>query len=140
MFYAFSITTPANTPESLPVELVAPICHGVIHRVEIEFEKWCANLLHVQIFRFEHMIFPSGPAQSFAADGETISWDDYFEVFEEPFTLKIRAWNDDDFFEWTARVRIGVIPKTIAEHVYGRLTRADRTRLYEALGLPVPEA
>lgn len=136
MFYSFTITVPANTPEASPIWQVEPICHGVIHRVEIEFEKWCANLLHVRIYRFEHLIFPSGPGQSFASDGETISWNDYFEVFETPYTLKLEAWNDDDFFDWTARVRVGIIPKTIAEHIYGRLTKIDRTRLRESFNLP----
>ena len=138
MFYSQSLTIPANTPESAAIELHYPIAHGVIHHVEIEFEKWCANLLHIQILRFRQMIFPSTPGASFAADGETIAWNDYFEVFEDPYTLTIVGWNDDDFFEWTARIRVGIIPRTIAEHVYGKLKQVDRIRLYEAFNLPPP--
>ncbi|GAG14535.1 unnamed protein product, partial [marine sediment metagenome] len=120
------------------VELDYPIANGVIHLVSIEFEKWCANLLHIQILRFRRLIFPSTPGASFAADGETIAWDDYFEVFETPYTLTIVGWNDDDFFDWTARIRVGVLPRTIAEHVYGKLKAADRRMLYEAFGLEYP--
>ena len=138
MFFSQSITFPAKNEEVTVLERNFPICHGVIHYVSIEFEKWCANLLHIQILRFRQMIFPSTPASDFAADGETIAWNDYFEVFEEPYTLTIVGWNDDDFFDWTARVRVGIIPKTIAEHVYGRLTKVDRKRLYEGFGLPPP--
>lgn len=138
MFYSQTFTIPPNTPEGSAHDLDFPVCHGVIHYVSIEFEKWCANLLHIQIFRFRQLIFPSTPASSFAADGETISWNDYFEVFEDPYTLTIVGWNDDDFFEWTARIRVGIIPRTIAEHVYGRLTKVDRARLYEAFHLPPP--
>ena len=140
MFYSQSLTVPANTPEVSPLELHYPVANGVIHHVSIEFEKWCANLLHIQILRFRQVIFPSTPAASFAADGETIAWDDYFEVFETPYTLTVRGWNDDDSFDWTARVRVGIIPATIAEHVYGRLTVPDRAQLYEAFGLAPPEA
>ena len=138
MFYKQSITVPPLTPESTPVEIDMPICNGVIHRVEIEFEKWCANLLHIRILRFRQQIFPSTPAEWFEADGETISWNDYFEVFEEPYTLHVQGWSQDDFFEWTARVRVGILPRTIAEHVYGRLTPVDRKKLRQAFGL-LPE-
>lgn len=133
MFYVFQITVPANTPEAAAITIIAPVCHGVVHRVEIEFEKWCANLLHVQILRFEHMVWPSGPDQSFASDGETIGFNEYFEVFHTPFIFKVRAWNTDDFFPWTARVRIGIIPRSIAEHTYGKLTRLDRKRQTTAI-------
>ena len=140
MFYSQQLTVPANTAEAAALEVAFPICHGVIHHVSIEFEKWCSNLLHIQVLRFRYMIFPSTPAASFAADGETIAWDDYFEVFENPYTLTIVGWNEDDFFDWTARIRVGIIPRTIAEHVYGRLTVPDRAQLYASFGLPAPEA
>jgi len=139
VFYAFAVTVPPNTPEASAIWVRAPVCHGVIHRVEIEFEKWCANLLHVRIYRFEYQIWPSGPAQAFASDGETLSWNDYFEMFESPYSLKIAAWNTDDTFEWTARVRFGIIPRDIAAHLYGKRGTGDAARLRESFNLP-PEA
>ena len=138
MFYVYPLTVPANTPEAAAITGVIPIANGVIYRVELEFEKWCANLLHLRIYRFEHMIYPSNPLGSFVSDGETVAFNDYFEVFEEPYTLKLEAWNDDDFFEWTVAVRIGVLPRTIAEHVYGKLKKVDQKALYQAFGLPPP--
>ncbi|MCJ7828996.1 MAG: hypothetical protein MUP81_04570 [Dehalococcoidia bacterium] len=138
MFYVYPLTVPANTPEGSAVIRSIPIANGVIYHVELEFEKWCANLLHLRIYRFEHMIYPSNPLGSFTSDGETISFDDYFEVFEDPYTLKLAAWNDDDFFEWTVNVRIGVLPRAIAEHVYGKMSKSDVAALREAFGL-LPE-
>jgi hypothetical protein len=138
VFYVYPLTVAANTPEIAAVTEVIPIANGVIYRVELEFEKWCANLLHLRIFRFEHMIYPSNPLGSFTSDGETIGFSDYFEVFEEPYILKLRAWNEDDFFDWTVTVRIGVLPRTIAEHVYGKLKQVERDALQEAFGISPP--
>lgn len=136
MFYVQEITVPAQTPEATPVELVYPICHGVIHRVELEFEKWCANLLHVRIYRFEQQIYPMTPLSSFASDGETIGFNDYFQVFEDPYTLRIRAWNDDDSYAWSARIRVGVMPEGVASHMFGEPTAKDIEELRKAFGLP----
>lgn len=139
MFYVYPLTVPANTPEGSAVIQTIPIANGVIYRVELEFEKWCAHLLHLRIYRFENLIYPSNPLGSFTSDGETIAFNDYFGVFEEPYTLKIAGWNEDDFFDWTVAVRIGVLPRAIAEHVYGKFTKSDIAALREAFGLPAEE-
>jgi len=138
VFYVYPLTVAANTPEAAAITQVIPIANGVIHRIELEFEKWCANLLHLRIYRFEHMIYPSNPLGSLTSDGEIVGFNDYFEVFEEPYTLKLAAWNDDDSFEWTVTARIGVLPRTIAEHVYGRLKKVERAALLQAFNLPPP--
>ena len=135
MFYVQEITIPANTPEAAALTFDYRIANGVIHRVELEFEKWCANLLHVQIFRFGQKIYPLTPLASFSADGETISFNDYFEVFETPYKLWVRAWNDDDFFPWSCRIRVGVYPEGVARHMFGKLGKTDRQKLLEAFGM-----
>lgn len=133
MFYVQAITTPPQTLEDTPLVTRFPIAHGVIHRVELEFEKWCANLLHVTISRFQFQIYPLTPNSSFASDGEVVAFNDYFEVFEEPHELIVHTWNTDDYFEWTVRVRVGVMPEGVAQHMFGSPNVLDIEALRQAL-------
>lgn len=135
MNYVAEVHVPANTPIDAPVEMELWLAEGVITRVEMEFEKWCANLLHIAIFRFEQQIYPSTPAEWYDSDGETVEFGDYFEVFEEPHFVKLRGWNEDDTYEWTCRVRLTVIPRFVAEAMYGHPSKSDRKKLLEAFGL-----
>lgn len=138
MFFFQSLPIPANRPRSNPVVHDFYICHGVIHRVEVGFPAGCAGLAHVQVFYHEFGVVPVGLDASFNGDDHSIVYNEYLEVLSEPFVLKVRTWNDDDTFPHTPTLGIGIIPKTIAEHIYGKLTKVDRKRLYEVFGLPPP--
>jgi len=115
MFYVYEITTPANTPASNPKETIAKLVRGVIHRVEIRFPPGPAGLLHVQIWRGGHQIYPSVTGQSFASDDETIAFDDFYELYHHPTYLRILTWNEDEYYPHTVRVRIGVLPKYVVD-------------------------
>jgi len=136
--YVTEITVPPQTPESAPLEFPLPAADGVISHVEIEFEKWCAYYLHLRIFYHEQQVYPLSLDEWYEADGETIKFDDYFDLNSEPFVLKVRAWNGDDSYEWTARVRITVLPRFVADTIYGRPTVKQREALLKAFGL-LPE-
>ena len=138
MFYDYALTIPANTAKGAPSEQEISLTHGVIHRVEIEFPAGCAGLAHLAIFLREFQLYPTNPDREFASDGYTIAFNDYFELFEPPHNLVIRGYNTDDTYSHTITVRIGVLPKDVAEYVYGRRTKVDTARLYQAFGIPPP--
>jgi hypothetical protein len=138
VFYDYALTIPANTTAASPSELEISLTHGVIHRVEIEFPAGCAGLAHLAVFLREFQLFPTNPGREFASDDHVIAFDDYFEMFEPPHNLLLRGYNTDDTYSHTITVRIGVLPKDVAEHLYGRRSRVDRTRLYDAFGIPPP--
>ena len=113
MYYDVSFTIPANTAEATPEELRVKLTHGVIHRVEIGFPAGCAGLAHLQIREGGHQAWPTNPDGSFNTDDYTIPIDDYYELFEEPYTLTLTGWNLDDTYDHTLEVRIGVLPKEL---------------------------
>lgn len=115
MFYVYEITTPANTPKENPKETIAKLVRGVIHRVEIMFPPGPSGLLHVQIWRGGHQIYPSVTGQSFASDNETIAFNDFYELKHHPTYLRIITWNEDELYSHMVRVRIGVLPKYIVD-------------------------
>lgn len=110
MFYDVSFTISANTAKSAPREERVKLTHGVIHRVEIGFPDNCAGLAHLQIREGGHQVWPTNPQGSFNTDGYTIVIDDYYELFEEPYTLTLVGWNLDDTYDHTLEVRFGVLP------------------------------
>lgn len=138
MFYDKAFTVPANTARSSPVETVLQLSHGVMHYLEIGFPAGCAALAHLVLLHQDHQLYPTNPEGSFAADYHIIPIRDYFELFYEPFALKLRGWNLDDSYPHTITVRIGILPADVAAHIYGRRKKADRRKLYEAFGLPAP--
>lgn len=110
MFYDVSFTIPANTTKAAPLEQHVKLSHGVIHRVEVGFPSGCAGLAHLQILEGAHHVWPTNPAGSFNTDDYTIPIDDYYELFEEPYTLTLVGWNEDDTFSHTLEVRFGILP------------------------------
>lgn len=138
MFYDFALTIPANTLESAALEDVVKVTHGVLHRVEIAFPAGCAGLAHLVILHREFQIYPTNPGGSFASDNYTIPIDDYYELFDVPYSLKLRGWNLDDTYPHTLTVRLGILLEDVAAHIYGRRKKVDRNQLYQAFGLPLP--
>lgn len=135
MFYETPLTVPAGTEKSSPVEQVLHVAHGVITRVEVEFNPGCNQMVHVVILYSNHQVWPTNPDGDFASDSHTIGFDDYFQVFDTPYDFVIRAWTDGTTYDHDIRVRLGELPEVIAEHIYGKLTQSSLAALQEAFGL-----
>lgn len=128
-FYSFAITVPANTAQTAPVELEAPLSPGMIHRVEIQFPRGCAGLAHAQVFRAAHQIWPTNLDEDLASDGFIIAWDDRYELAESPYSLILRAWNLDDTYQHIITFRFAILPAAVftpAAEAVGMLTRIGR--------------
>jgi hypothetical protein len=109
MIYDYAIPTPANTPESAPVETVITLPPGRLAHVDILFPSGCAGLAHVQIYRALHQLWPANAGGSFIGDGQVVSWDDDYMLTDEPLDLVAVTWNDDDTYPHTITVRINVL-------------------------------
>jgi len=109
VFYDFSFTIPANTPQNSPAELRCKLTQGITHRVEISFPPGCAGLVYLQIFDNAHQVYPTNPGGSFKTDSYTIAFNDYYELKSEPYTLRLVGWNEDDTYDHTLEVRFGIL-------------------------------
>ena len=110
MFYAFDLAIPAQITQASPQKTTLKLTHGIIHRISVGFPDGCAGLAHVQLYRHEHQVWPTNPGASFNWNDVNIEWSDYFELLTGPYVLKAWAWNDDDSYQHTISVRIGVLP------------------------------
>ena len=109
MFYRFSLTVPASTPQTSPVVKVLALTHGIVHQVEVAFPPGCATLVHVSLWRYEHQVWPTNPGESFAWDDYTIViTNEAFGLISRPYTLSLRAWSEDTAYPHTIVCRVGV--------------------------------
>lgn len=111
MFYRYSVTVTKNTTEATAEKTVIPLAAGQIVSVSVGFPWGCAGLVHVQIYRHKHQMWPTNPDESFA-------WNDYTVVFDEAEASQgtseewsIRAWNEDVRHDHTIVVRFSVLPQ-----------------------------
>ena len=113
MFYEFTLTIPANTPATAPVESEVVLDHGRIVAVEVQFPRGCVGLVHVTINRELHQLWPSNPDGNIAGEDARISWSEDHPFLEVPYTLQLWGWNLDDTFPHTITFRLNLLPISV---------------------------
>ncbi len=113
MIFKYEISTPANTSEANAMSTPMQVSKGIIHKLDVVFPPGCQRLLHVRINRALHQVFPLNPEASFASDAETISFREYVALNAEPYELQTITWNDDETYDHTIIVRLGILRKQI---------------------------
>lgn len=111
MLYSFTISTPANTPEISKQKTVLKLCRGIIHKIYIIFPPGPQSLLHLQICRANHPIFPTNAEENFALDSAIIESPEHFELDQPPYELSAYTWNTDDTFSHSVIALIGILEK-----------------------------
>jgi hypothetical protein len=114
LHYDFDITVPANTSADAPLETEVALTHGIITRVELDFHPGAAGLLHVQMWRGLHQVWPTNPQASFHANARVIPWDEYYDLTEIPYLFTIKAWNLDDTYPHEVIVSFAELEEDIA--------------------------
>ena len=109
MLYEYALTIPANTAEASPATMDAPLAPGTVVRVDVQFPTGCVGLVHVQIWSGEHQVWPGNLDGDISAEGLVVSWPEDYDLEDEPFTLVLRGWNDDDTFPHTITFRFAII-------------------------------
>ena len=126
MLFEASITIPANTPAATPTTVLLPIAYGVINKIMVRPRPGHAALAHCVIRHHEHQIAPSQESMDFAGDTFPIDWEEYYEVYQPPYELKIQGWNLDDTYPHTFDIFVAVLPRrgVAATAVAGAITNA----------------
>ena len=113
MYYEFRLTTPANTPRSAPIETELQLDEGVVTGVEVLFPPGCVGLVHLQVRRETHQLFPANADADLVGDTFPIRWREELEVGERPYVWTAVAWNDDDSYPHTVTLRLELTPMAI---------------------------
>ena len=110
MFFEYSLTIPANTAQAAPAELEMPLSPGTVARVDVQFPRGCVGLVHVQVWREEHQVWPVNLDGDISAEGAVVSWPEDYDLTEKPLALTLRGWNDDDSYPHTVTFRCAIMP------------------------------
>ena len=111
MLFEASITIPKNTLEVNSTIVMLPIAHGIISEIMVRPRPGHAALAHCVILSHEHQIAPSSGSMDFHGDTFPIDWIEYYEVYQPPYELKIKGWNEDDTYEHTFDIFVAVLPR-----------------------------
>lgn len=138
MHYDFTLTIPPNRTEVNPIILVGKITHGIINKVSVEFPPGCYRLAHIRIFRYQSQIFPSNIESSIVGDTFPVEFEEYYPVIDMPYEIKIIGWNDDDTYQHTVIVRIGLLSEKVLGKIELRPTSDEELKAllgeYEMIG------
>jgi len=99
VIYQESVTVPALTPKTSPVERHITIVPGLVERVWLGFPKGCSGLLHAQLWRAGSILVPYRSEEDVAWDNHVFDVPMRLMVYDEPLRLTILAWNDDDSYQ-----------------------------------------
>ena len=111
MLFTWDINIPKSTTEASPEKETLAIAHGIISWVSVLFPPGCARLAHCQIYHFGQQIFPSRDGMNLAGDTFPIEWNEYYEMYQEPYELWVKAWNEDDTYPHKITIRVAVLPR-----------------------------
>jgi hypothetical protein len=111
MLFEASITIPKSTAKTAPTTVTLKIAHGIITKIMVRPRPGHAGLAHCVILHHEHQIAPSTTDMDFSGDTFPIDWEEYYEVYQPPYELKIVGWNDDDTYEHVFDIFVAVLPR-----------------------------
>ena len=133
MFYDIPLTIPANTLASAPIEQDVKLTHGVITHVEVEFPIGCHGMVSVYIRRGLHQVWPTNPDSKFASDGRALVWNEYYELFDEPYILTVGGYSPGTSYDHEITFRFELTPREIAER--GQVQEGFMAGIARLLGL-----
>lgn len=106
MFYEYQLTVNANSVSSEGVTLEMPLSYGKLTQIEVTFPPGCCGLVDVVIERFTHQILPTNISYKMKADDHSIKFDTEINIYDKPYMLVLRAWNNDTLFNHTITCRM----------------------------------
>jgi len=113
-FYSYTITVPVGRLLANPVERTVDLSHGVITKVSFRPRPGHTGECHCVVYHRRHQIFPENADDSLHGDTFPIEWEEWYEMFEPPFTLTIKAWNVDPLYPHTFDISFATLPKFAA--------------------------
>ncbi len=116
-FYEFDVTSPANTPRTAPTEVLARFQKGVIVQWEVAIPGGVQGLTGSFVRRGDVQIVPWNPGAYIKGDDDRIVWQDNYPLDDEPQTLRLFTWNEDDSYAHTVTFRVNLVPLDAAEAV-----------------------
>lgn len=117
MFNVYPYTVTASDLVDDPHKMDMDLSAGVIHQVDIVFQKDCANKINVQIWHGGHQLWPSNRGASLKGDATIISFREFFELRGARNDLHAIIWTTDDTVLKEIIIQIGILPREIIQPI-----------------------
>jgi len=112
--YTAKLTIPANTPRDSPVSVSVKLTKAVLVRISIRIPRGHCALTGLRIKYGRLQLWPEESGTWLTGEGETIVWNEYFELPDDPTRLMLEGYNEDDTFEHSFYIRFMTLPKVVA--------------------------
>lgn len=117
MFYSFSHTVTADHIASAPYRLIIPLTAGIIHQVDVLFQKDCAHKINVQIWHGGHQLWPSNLGAALRGDATIISFREFLQLRGATNDLHAFIWTTDTSVLKEVIIQIGILPREIIQPI-----------------------
>lgn len=125
MFYAFPYTTESGDIVGAEHREDLILTAGIIHQVDVLFQKDCAHLINVQIYHGGHQLWPSNPGKSLKGDATVISFREFYELKPSLNELHALIWWETTETLKEVIIQFGILPKKIIQPLsFDELTAA----------------
>lgn len=127
MIFDYTLTIPANTPESAPEPLELPLTHGIIHKIAVIFQAGCRHQVSLVIKRGLHQVWPTNPDGALKGDFFPIEGPVWYELEDEPYVLEAYGWSPGTTYDHVVTIRLWIarreilIPPSESEGIISKL-------------------
>jgi len=115
MFYSFPYTVTVNDVAATPKKIDMTLTAGIIHQVDVLFQKDCAHKINVQIFHGGHQLWPTNREASLRGDATVISFREFVELKGAVNELHALFWTTDTNVLYEVIINIGLLPKAVIQ-------------------------
>lgn len=125
MFYSYPYTVEATDTLTAPHKEIITLSSGIIHQVDILFQKGCAHKINVQIWKGGHQLWPSNRGKSFRGNATIISFREFLELKGAVNDLHALFWTTDATVLYEVIIQIGLLPREVIQPIsFDQLTEA----------------
>lgn len=117
MFNVYAYTNLATDLITDPHKMDLDLSAGVIHQVDIVFQKDCAHKINVQIWKGGHQLWPSNRGASLKGDSTIISFREFLELRGAVNDLHALIWTTDASVTKEVIIQIGLLPREIIQPI-----------------------
>lgn len=113
MFYSFPYTVEVGDIVTAKHREDMPLTSGIIHQVDVLFQKDSCHSINVQIFHAGHQLWPSNSGKSLKGDATVVSFREFYELKPQANDLHAFIWTTDTDVLKEVIINFGILPKKI---------------------------
>lgn len=115
MWYVLEDTVPAGTSYANRRNTTMKVAGGILHTIYVTIPPGSGSLVHTQLRASSYFILPRNEDKSITGEHINVDYREWLELKAAENDLALVTWNDDDTYDHTVRMLIGVLPKAVME-------------------------